>query len=596
MWYRTSAVLLLLTLVLAACSNGTDSSRIEGQKVYRHSLDGAPSSLDPVQSATIYANHLVVNIYDTLYSYEYLTRPYQIKPNLAISMPEVSEDGLSYTISIKQGVEFADDPAFPDGRGRELTADDFVYSLKRHFDKKNRSQGAWLWQGRIVGLDDWKAAGSDYAAEIEGLRALDRYSIQIKLVKPYPQLTHTLAQGYSAIVPGEAVEHYGREFSVRPVGSGPFRLDLIDSVKAVLLPNPKFRQEPIDLAAEGYDEAIHGKYNIKQIDGKSPPLLDRLEVHFIKESLSRWNSFTKDDEIEFSGIPKELTDEVLAEKQPDIVLKPGYAARYHMANMIESGFVHSDFNMRDPEIGYNPDPKRNEMNKALRCAIRYAFNWEERNRTMYTDLGVIFPGIIPPVTPEFDPQGPTSSLEHNPEKGRQLLEEAGWTADLLPVLDYGGVASVTTRQMFEQFRGWMTKIGYPKNKISFNSFATFGDFNKAVKLARIKLVGMGWGLDYPDAENTLQLFYGPNGSPGSNNANFDNPEYNELYRKTAVMQPSDERTSLYRQMNDIVLNECVTISGLSRKRIMLWHKDVVSFPDRQIVGGFHFKYVDKLDD
>jgi len=182
MWYRTSAVLLLLTLVLAACSNGTDSNRIEGQKVYRHSLDGAPSSLDPVQSATIYANHLVVNIYDTLYSYEYLTRPYQIKPNLAVAMPEVSEDGLTYTISIKQGVEFTDDPAFPDGRGRELTAHDFVYSLKRHFDKRNRSQGAWLWQGRIVGLDDWKAAGSDYAAEIEGLQALDRYSIRIKLV------------------------------------------------------------------------------------------------------------------------------------------------------------------------------------------------------------------------------------------------------------------------------------------------------------------------------------------------------------------------------------------------------------------------------
>jgi ABC-type oligopeptide transport system substrate-binding subunit len=106
------------------------------------------------------------------------------------------------------------------------------------------------------------------------------------------------------------------------------------------------------------------------------------------------------------------------------------------------------------------------------------------------------------------------------------------------------------------------------------------------------IVGMGWGLDYPDAENTLQLFYGPNGSPGSNASNFNDPEYNRLYEKSAVMQPSPERTRIYRRMNRIVLDACVTISGLSRKNIFLWHKDVISFPDQSIVGGFHLKFVD----
>ena len=592
---KVSLLLLLLPLALAGCGNGPDSSKLTGQKIYRHSMDGSPSSLDPVQSATVYANHVVVNIYDTLYSYKYLARPYEIKPNLATGMPEVSDDGLTYTFRIKQGVHFTDNPAFPGGIGRELTARDFVFSIKRHFDPKSRSQGAWLWQGRIVGLDDWKKAGADYTAAIEGLQALDDYTIQVKLVKPYPQLIHTFAQGYSAIVPHEAVAYYGREFSVRPVGSGPFRLELLDSVKAVLVPNPKYREEPIDLAAEGYEEAIHGQYGLQAINGKVPPLMDRVEIHFIEATLSRWNSFTKKDEIHFSGIPKELIDEVLAEKQPNIVLKPQYAEKYYTSNLIESGFVHTDFNMRDPEIGYNDDPKRNEMNKALRCAIRYGFDWEERNRTIYNDMGVIFPGIIVPVTPEYDPEQSFESLQHDPEKAKTLLSEAGWNADNLPVLDYGGVASVSTRQIYEQFRGWMDQIGYPKEKIVFNSFATFGDFNKAVKQAKVKIVGMGWGLDYPDAENTLQLFYGPNGSPGSNNANFDNPEYNRLFEQTAIMQPSDQRTELYRKMNQIVLDECVTLSGLSRRRIMLWHKDFVTYPDRQIVGGFHLKYVDKLD-
>ena len=592
--HRLLWLIPIFTLLLGGCSD--NSQNHSQQKFYRHSLDGAPSSLDPVNAATIYANHLVVNIYDTLYSYKYLARPYQIKPNLATGMPEVSEDGLTYIFRIKQGVHFSDNRAFAEGKGRELTAHDFVYSLKRHFDPKSRSQGSWLWAGRIQGLDEWKKLGADYAAIVEGLKALDNYTIQIKLTKPYPQLIHTLAQGYSAIVPGEAVKYYGREFSVRPVGSGPFKLELLDSVKAILVPNPKYREEPIDVIAEGYDEELHGKYGLKVIDGKIPPMLDRLELHFVKEPLSRWNSFTKQNELEFASIPKELTDIVLEPLLPEkVVLRPQYDERFHILSSLETGFVHTDFNMRDPEIGYNDDPKRNEMNKALRCAVRYGFDWETRNKTIYNNLGVIFPGIIVPVTPEFDSDQSYSSLEHNPEAGRKLLKEAGWTAENLPEIDYGGVASVATRQMYEQFRGWMQEIGYPKEKIIYNSFASFGDFNKAVKKAQIKLVGMGWGLDYPDAENTLQLFYGPNGSPGSNNANFNNPEYNRIFEQASVMQPSDERTALYRQLNKIVLDECTTLSGLSRLRFMLWHKDVITYPDRQIVGGFHLKYIDKLD-
>ena len=125
-------------------------------------MDQAPTSLDPTQAANVYANHVVVNAYDTLYAYKYLARPYQLKPNLAADFPTVSADGLTYTIRIKQGVRFIDDPCFPDGRGRELVAEDLVYSIKRQFDPKNQPQGAWLWQGRIAGLDEWKAAGADY--------------------------------------------------------------------------------------------------------------------------------------------------------------------------------------------------------------------------------------------------------------------------------------------------------------------------------------------------------------------------------------------------------------------------------------------------
>ncbi len=593
-------LVLALTMAVFGCGksgdeggHGSAAAGGEKLKIYRHSMDGSPTNLDPVQSATIYSNHVLINVYHTLYSYKYLSRPYQIKPNLATAMPEVSDDGLTYTIRIEPGVMFIDDEAFPDGKGRELTADDFVYSLKRHFDPKSRSQGAWMWDGFIQGMDEWKAAGADYDTPVSGLRAADKHTISFTLTRPYPQLVHTLAQGFSAIVPREAVEHYGREFSIHPVGTGPFMMKSFDTSRAILVRNPSYHAAPIDIYDEGYDEAIHGQFGVESIHGKTPPLVDRIELSFIKESSARWNSFTKGDEVQFSSIPVEQIPNVTEQLKPDVVLTPEYASRYFVKDQIETGLVMTYLNMRDPEIGYNDDPKRNEMNKVLRCAMRTGFNWAERNKRFYANIGVVYPGVIPPVVPEFDPDVATDSIEYDPERARRLLSEAGWTAENLPELDYGGVASVLQRQFYEQFRGWMVDIGFPPEKVVFNSFATFGDYNKAIKQAKVKVMGMGWGLDYPDAQNTLQLFYGPNGAPGSNNSNYDNPRYDELYRQSSVIGASPERTALYREMNNLVLEDCPVIGALSRTRILLWHKDkVISYPDRQIVGGFHFPYVD----
>ena len=317
-------VLPALLLVLAGCGSGPDApaGADVSRKVYRHSMNGVPTSLDPAQVSSVYASFVIDNIYDTLYTYKYLARPYELKPDLAEQMPEISADKLTYTIRLKPGVRFADDPAFPGGRGRELVAEDFVYSLKRQFDPANKPRGAWLWAGRIEGLDAWKAAGSDYAAEITGLRAIDDRTIRIRLVRPYPQLIYTLAMSSAAVVPREAVEYYGREFPVSPVGSGPFRLASFNSTKAVLQKNPNFRQEPVDIEFEGFDPATQAHTGVAQIDGRAPPFLDQLEVHFIKESSARWSSFTKGNEIQFSPIPNEQIDRVLASKRP-VQLVPG---------------------------------------------------------------------------------------------------------------------------------------------------------------------------------------------------------------------------------------------------------------------------------
>lgn len=140
------------------------------------------------------------------------------------------------------------------------------------------------------------------------------------------------------------------------------------------------------------------------------------------------------------------------------------------------------------------------------------------------------------------------------------------------------------------------EIGFPRKKIVLREFATFGDLNKRWRESQLPLISAGWGLDYPDAENTLQLFYGPNKAPGSNSSNYNNPEYDALFEQAAVMLPSPERTKIYRRMNQMVIDDCVAITGLSRTRISVWHREVLMYPDTSIVGGFFFPFVALQDD
>jgi ABC-type transport system substrate-binding protein len=578
-------------LVLVACEKPPgQKDAVAETSIYRHALDGAPTSLDPAHSSNIYASFFTVNLYDTLYRYKYLARPYQLTPNLADGMPQVSADGLIYTIRIKPGVHFIDDPAFPDGLGRAVRAGDFVYSIKRQFDPQTRAQGSWLWQGRIVGLDEWKKNGSDYSQEISGLRALDDRTIQIQLISPFPQLTHSLTQGYSAVVPAEAVNHYGQEFSIHPVGSGPYRLERFNNASAVLLRNPGFREEPLSLEAEGFDESTQAHLGLEPLESRIPPFIDRIEVEFIAEDAARWNAFLA-GELDFVKVPVTQFDRVLASRHPP-VLAPEMADRYRLNANMESGFVHTDFNMDDRRIGYHPDPDQDARNKALRCAIIKAFDWEKRNEVFYYGIGQVFPGILPPSTSEHDPAMERSAITRDLDGARRLLSSFGWNAGNLPVLEYGFPSSVTERQMFEQFRSFMSEIGYPQQKIKALTYATYGDYAKAYLNREVMLTTTGWTMDYPDAENTVQLFFGPNASPGSNSANYDNEEFNRLYRESSTMQPSPMRTAMYRNMNRILLEDCATISGISRTFILLWSRHIKALPDRSFVGGYFVRFVD----
>ncbi len=583
-------ITLLAALSLLGCERQATSEPAPNLKVYYHAMDGTPGSFDPAQAASIYANFVVVNLYDTLYRYKYLARPYRLQPNLAASLPEVSDDGLTVTIPIKKGVHFINDDAFEGGTGREVKAGDFVYSIKRHFDPATRAQGAWLWQNRIVGLDQWKKDGSDYDAEVEGLRALDDYTIQIRLTKPFPQLKHTFTTGYSAVVAREAVQQYGQMLASHPVGSGPFMQVSRDNVRAVLAKNPGFRKEPFVLLDEGFDKSTQAHLGIQHLEGKSPPFVDQLVFEFIKEPAARWNALVA-GEVDFIKTPVGQFDRILKQRSP-LELDPELSDLYHFEAHPESGFVYTNFNMADERIGYHPDPDQNQRNRALRCAMVKSYDWKKSNETFFYNIGRIFPGVIPPMVPEYEANANSSYIERDLDGARALLAANDWNAETLPTLEYGFPNSVTERQAFEQFRNFMMDAGYPSEKIQPMIFATYGDYQRAYSQGKVTLINSSWTMDYPDTENLVQLYYGPNAAPGSNSANYNNPLYDGLYESASEMTESPVRSRIYHEMNQLLMDDCVTISGISRTLIFLWNKRAIMKPDRSFLGGYFLRFVD----
>ena len=583
---------LLLTsisvLVLVACGDSEQSTAVKSTLTI--ALDDAPISLDPVRSSTLYSEFIVVNAYDTLFRYKYLARPYELTTNLAESMPHISADGLVYTIRIKQGVHFVDDPAFAQQRGRELTADDVVFSIKRHFDPASKSQGAWLWRDRISGLDDWKTAGSNYLQPVGGLKALDRYTLQIKLNRPYPQILHTLAMGFAAIVPPEAVRYYGDRLATHTVGSGPYQVTEFNSTTAVLQRNPTFRKEMVDPEAEGMGEHISGDYDLSTITGQVIPMLDQIRIDFVSEPMPRWASFLKDSEIKLASIPSQMFSQVLAQTTPALIVAPSFNKKYQVLLEPSSSILHYDFNMLDPDFGRHENVDQDARNTALRCAIKHAVNLDEQNEKLYAGLASVYTGLILPSMKTFMQSPMDSKGSFDPELSRKLLSEAGWDADNLPVLDFGTTSSVHSRQTFELFKSWLMDIDYPSDKIRLKMYPSVGAFYKAISESKLNFWFTGWTLDYPDAENILQLFYGPNASPGSNSSNYLNEHYDNLFESARIMLPSQERSDLYQQMNTLLKDDCVTIAGLSSAHLHAWHRDVIAYPNRDIVGGFALRF------
>ncbi len=535
-------------------SGGTSSgglSEVKGN-VVNGSWTADLKGFDPVDGGDTYSGQAINMVYEGLMQYHYLKRPFQVEPCLADGEPDISEDLRVYTFKIKKGVFFIDDECFPAGKGREAAAEDFIFSFKRIADVKTNSTGYWIFEGKIKGLDDFRehsktSKETDYNLPIEGLQAPDPHTLQIKLTEAYPQLLYVLAMPYTKAVPREAVEYYGQEFLNHPVGTGPYKLsDWIRNSKVIFTRNEAYRDDYYPSEGGPGDR----ERGLLSDAGKKIPFTDQVVIHIMVESQPRWLNFMT-GRLDQISIPKDSFDfaiDASNELKPEVLEKG-----IELFTEPSLDLTYMGFNMEDPVLGY-PNPK----SKLIRQAMSLAYYTKIRIKLLRNDAWAVKAwNPLPPGMPGYESYPRSAYKVFDPDRARKLLAEAGYPEGKgLPVLTYENSGNDTTaRQFAELFADMMKQIGI-RIKINAN---TWPEFDDKVKNARAQMFGMAWGADYPDPENFLQLFYGPNSSPGPNGCNYKNPEYDRLYEKMAGMSDSPERRAIIAEMIKIVNEDCPMI-------------------------------------
>lgn len=580
-----------LLVVMGSCKQRPAWER--GKKVAHLALRAKVGSLDPVKSSTQYAGLSQAQIYEPLFSYKYLVRPYELEPLLAAEMPDISDDGLVYTIKLREGVLFHDNECFEesDGIGREMVAQDFIYSLKRMTDKALNPGGWWLYQDRIVGFDAYQQrmqerdAGEpfDWDADIEGLQTLDDHTIQIKLLRPFPQFLFILAMGYTAVMPRECAEYYGLEFGANPVGTGPFMLrSWSRGNRLVLDANPKYRH--VEYPSEASEEAI--ALGLDAPAGQKIPFLDAIVFHIFEQDQPMWLKFRVGD-IDMVQVPAEYHDAIF---HGDNELRPKFVkGGVHNYNLPLLDFIYRGFNMEDELIGL----PGGDSARYLRQAISMVWDTGEVNDAFYNNTCILYDGPIPPGLDGYK-KGITSPYRGpNIDAAKELLAKAGYPEGKgLPALQYEISRSGNSQEQAEMFTRQLKKIGV-KIDVNTNSFPELSD---KLKRKKAQMFGLAWGADYPDAENFLQLFYGPNEAPGSNNFNYKNPEYDALYNQTRTMLPSPERTAIYEQMREMLIEDVASFGSMARTRFYVWNDRLKNAMPAEV--WYHwYKYLDvEIDD
>jgi oligopeptide transport system substrate-binding protein len=547
----TLSVVVALAFLAQGCTKKVSDTDTTLNIVVRANIKG----LDPIRANDLYSSMAIANIFESLLQYNYLKRPFALEPCLADGMPTASADGLTHTFKIKKGVKFQDNAAFPGGKGRELTAQDFIYSWKRLADPKTASEGFWIFDGKIKGLNEWVAAMKEgkatYDTPVEGLSAPDANTLVIKLTMPYYQLYDVLAMPFAAVTPKEAVDKYGQEFLNNPVGTGPYMLksssDWVRNSKMTLEKNPTWHGQSYPTEGEPTDKAN----GFLEDAGKPLPFAEKVVFTELIEDTPRWQNAVKGN-FDFVEIPNDVFDSAIDKNDHTKLSKDLTDKGLKLSITTSPDVTYTGFNMKDPILG---------KNKLLRQAMSLATDGATLIAKFYNGRGIVAQGPIPPGFPSYDANFKNPYSQFNVAKAKELLAKAGFPEGKgLAELTLDTLSDSKARQQAEFFVQNMAAIGV-KVKINANTWPQFQD---KIKTGKVQLFGIAWNADYPDPQNFFQLFYSKNMSPGPNDTSFNNAEFDKLYKQSLKMPPGDARNAVYQKLRDVVVEECPWIFGAHR--------------------------------
>ena len=564
-------------------------------KVLRYAFPIAETSADPARVSDIYSNTVISAIYDTPLDYDYLARPLKLVPLTLEALPQISADGLTYTMKVKPGIYFDDDPAF-NGKKRELVAEDFVYSLKRLLDPRVASPLLGEIEGKIAGVDEAlakarKANRFDYDAPIEGLKALDRYTWRIKLTEPFYTFIYGLADcRFACAVAREVVEKYGDDFGAHPVGTGPYRMAFWKrSSRMVFERNPNYREDPWH--AEPPPDDARGQEIARKLNGRRMPLIDRVEINIIEETQPRWLSFLNGEFDLLFGLPEEYGNQAV----PNHRLAPNLRRKgIEMEQSPGMDLTYNYFNMEDPDFGgYTPEKV------ALRRAICLGYKTQDEISILRKGLAIMAEAPYSPGVAGYDPNFRTNANEYSVAKAKALLDMFGYVdrdgdgyrekPDGSPlVLHANSTPTARDQQLDELWKRSMDDIGI---RIVFRK-AKWPDLLKESDLGKLQFWQLGGSAAAPDADTWLQTLYGPNAGQKGNRSRFRNAEYDRLYERARVLPDTPERTKLYQQMAKIAVAYAPMKINTHRILTDLWYPWLEAYRRMPMIGNHFWKYLD----
>jgi len=503
-------------MVVLLCGYEAALAAADMNKVLRTYLEAAETGFDPAQVSDHYSLEVIHTILEPLLGYDYLAQPLKLIPNTALDLPQVSDGGRTYIFKIKTGIYFSDDAAFK-GKRRELTAHDYAYSLQRLVDPTGKAPWDFMLKGKVLGLDEKITAAKkqgkfDYDRPVTGLEVVDRYTLKIRLARPDYNLPYILAAPATGAVAREVVEHYGKDIDAHPVGTGPYRLRSWQRQSRIILEaNPTFRAVSY-LPANGTQGIA--RELAEELAGKTLPRIGVIDIRIIESPQASWLSFLQGE----LDLHPRVSAEFARIAAPAGVLDPKLAQRgVRYFQEPESDITYSQFNMEDAVVGgYGPEKI------ALRRALAMSHNQMKEVSIIRNGLAIAAQSPIGPGVIGYDPDFKNSLVSYSPARAKAILDifdyrdcdNDGWRErpGCQPLaITYLSSTGGSARDFNELLVKGATDIGIRMRVDQL----LFSDLVKARQGGTYQMSGAAWGADYPDAENFMQLLYGPNAGPGN---------------------------------------------------------------------------------